>query len=478
MRDDSELTAQIDELRNNEGVGEDDVCTDDMSIPAEFSDDALALRFTEKHKDDLRYVAGWGKWMVRESAIWRPDDTLQVFNLVRRVCREAAAECESDKLAAAVASAKTVAAVEKLARSDRRHAMTADDWDKDLWLLNTPAGVVDLRTGQMRPHRPDDYMTKITAVAPGGECPLFMKFRDRITAGDKELQAFLKRVAGYSLTGVTNEHAMFFGYGTGANGKSTLANALSGIMNTYAAIAPMETFIASPNDRHPTDLAMLQGARLVVAQETEEGRHWAENKIKQITTGDPISARFMRQDFFTYTPQFKLMIVGNNKPSLRGVDEAMRRRMNLIPFTVCVPKQERHQKLPEKLKEEWPGILAWMVEGCLEWQRIGLAPPASVVSATEKYLETEDSLAIWLRDCCTVGDWQEAGLIELFGSWKRWAEAAGEQPGARKRFVNALEGRGFEHRRLASGRYGFRGVGLRAEHARWESEPEQGFGEI
>src|SRR6185437_11667835 len=172
----------------------------------------------------------------------------------------------------------------------------------------------------------------------------------RITGGDAELQAFLQRFAGYCLTGVTREHAMAFGFGTGANGKGTFLNTLTGIMDSYAAVAPMETFTSSTVDRHSTELAMLRGARLVTAQETEEGRRWAESRIKALTGGDPITARLMRQDFFTFTPQFKLIIAGNHKPGLRGVDEAIRRRFHLIPFAVKIPPEERDKDLADKMK--------------------------------------------------------------------------------------------------------------------------------
>jgi putative DNA primase/helicase len=357
---------------------------DDDCCPPAFTDEALTLRFTEKHGAELRYVATWGRWLMWDGSVWRFDETLRAFDLSRAICRQASIECNKPRISSVVASAKTVAAVERLAKADRRHAATASQWDADAWLLNTPGGVVDLRTGKMRPHNPDDYMTKIVAVAPGGECPLWGQFMKRITGGDRELQDFLQRVAGYSLTGITREHALFFGYGTGANGKGTFLNTLTGILDGYAAIAPMETFTASQNDRHPTDLAMLRGARLVTAQETEEGRRWAESKIKALTGGDPITARFMRQDFFTFTPAFKLFIAGNHKPGIRGVDEAIRRRFHLVPFTITVPLKERDPELAEKLKAEWPGILAWAIQGCLEWQRIGLSPPKAVQSARRK----------------------------------------------------------------------------------------------
>jgi putative DNA primase/helicase len=212
----------------------------------------------------------------------------------------------------------------------------------------------------IREHRRDDYCTKATSVGADfrADCPLWRSFLLRVMGGDQSMVDYLQRVCGYCLTGLTNEHVLFFACGTGANGKSTFANVLTGILGTgpsgYAAIAPISTFTASQTDQHPTDLAMLRGARLVVAQETEENRTWAISRIKMMTGGDLIAARFMRQDFFTYRPQFKLLILGNHKPSLQNVDEATRRRFHLIPFTVTIPAEERDQKLADKLKAEYP----------------------------------------------------------------------------------------------------------------------------
>ena len=446
-------------LGRREPSGNDD-CN---ARPSGFTDEGLALRFTDQHADTLRYVAGWGRWMEWTGTVWKTDGTLHVFDLSRAVCRLASTECNEGRVAAAVASAKTVAAVERLTKADRHHAATVEQWDADPWLLNTPGGTVDLRTGKMRRHRPEDYLTKATAVAPGGDCPLWLGFLNRITAMDLELQAYLQRMAGYALTGSIREHALFFGYGTGANGKGVTINTVSGIMGDYAAIATMETFTASQSDRHPTDLAMLRGARLVTAQETEEGRRWAESRIKAMTGGDPITARFMRQDFFTYIPCFKLLIAGNHRPALRGVDEAIRRRMNLIPFSVRIPPEERDADLPEKLVVEWPGILKWAIEGCLEWQRIGLAPPAAVTEATAEYLAAEDAPSNWLAECCIQHGTLHSSSSDLFKSWKAWAEATGEFPGSQKGFTQKLVGKGFGQRRLGDGKAGFLGVGLKAE---------------
>lgn len=432
----------------------------DSHRPPAFTDEALALRFAERHADKLRYVAGSSKWFIYDGKHWATDDTLHAFDMSRRLCREASAEYNKPKVASLLASAKTVANIERLSKADRRLAATMDQWDVDPLLLNTPDGVVDLSTGQTREHRASDYLTRMTAVSPNGVCPTWKEFLNRVTAGDVDLQRFLQRKAGYALTGLTREHALFFLYGLGANGKSVYLNTLAGIMGEYHRTAAIETFTASNTDRHPTDLAGLRGARLVTAIETEEGRRWAESRIKSLTGGDRIAARFMRQDYFEFTPQFKLVIAGNHKPGLRSVDEAIRRRFNLIPFTVHIPPKERDETLTEKLKAEWPGILSWMIEGCLDWQRGGLDPPTAVRDATAEYLAAEDALSSWMDDKCDRSPQCKETSTDLFLSWKNWADAAGEPSGAQKRFSQKLEERGFEKVRDKHGR-SFQGLRLR-----------------
>ncbi|WP_175851862.1 phage/plasmid primase, P4 family [Burkholderia cepacia] len=425
------------------------------------TEDALALAFTRRYHRDWRYVAAWGRWLVWDGHRWRTEDTLAATDLIRSVCRHAAVHADNPKIAAKLASSGTVGGVERLARADRRHAATTSEWDADPWLLNTPGGVVDLKTGRQRPHDRADRMTKITTATPGGDCPIWRQFLVEITGGDADLQAYLQRMVGYCLTGVTSAHALFFLYGTGANGKSVFANVVSTILGDYASTASMDTFVEARGDRHPTDLAGLRGARFVTAIETEQGRRLNESKVKAITGGDKISARFMRQDFFEYTPQFKPVIVGNHKPAIRNIDEAMKRRMHLIPFTVTIPPERRDGNLTDKLLAERDGILAWAVAGCLVWQREGLKPPASVVSATEEYFESEDALGRWLDERCVREANAKSLTAELFGDWKQWADSAGEFIGSQRRFSDLLITRGVEKWRNTAGVRGFRGIGLK-----------------
>ena len=243
----------------------------------EFSDEALALEFAQHHAVDLRFVAAWKRWYIWDGKVWREDTTLRAVEMCRELCRAAAAR--AGKNAQAVASKRTVNAVEGLAKADRRLAATSDQWDADPWLLNTPDGVVDLRTGKLMPHQADTFMTKMSAASPGGACPTWMAFLGRVTGGDVELQRFLQRLVGYALTGLTTAHALAFMYGTGANGKSVFNNTVAGLFGDYHTVAPIETFTASAFDRHPTELAALRGARLVTSVETEEGRRWAEARV-------------------------------------------------------------------------------------------------------------------------------------------------------------------------------------------------------
>jgi putative DNA primase/helicase len=431
------------------------------------SEDAMALEFASRHVHELRYVAPWGRWLAYDGTRWARDETLHVFDRARLICRETAAGCEK---ANGIASAKTVVAVEKLARADRRLAATTAQWDAVPWCLTTgddsgEAATFDLRTGIERPCDPLDFITKGTAcmAAPRGTPhPLWSKFLNRVTNGDADLQAFLQRYVGYCLTGITSEHAFVFAYGTGSNGKSTFINTVANIFGDYATIASMATFIATKVEQHPTDLAKLMGARLVVAMETQKGRRWDEIKIKALTGGDKITARFMRQDFFDYTPAFKLLIAGNNKPRLTTVDEAMRRRLLLVPFTVRISPAERDPRLPAKLKAEWPAILRWAIDGCLEWQRIGLNPPSSVQDATDAYFHDQDTVGQWLEDCTkNDGELAFTRTAELFASWKGWCEACNIKPGSEMAFSTALAERGFKKKRNGAGQQGFRALAVK-----------------
>jgi putative DNA primase/helicase len=434
------------------------VDTVEQEVNVAFSDIALSQRFVDQNADRLRFIPKIG-WLVWDGRRWKIDELLSGRETGKQVCRAASHECNRPKMAQLIASAKTVSSVERLAQCDPQIVSEVDDWDKDQWLFNTPAGTVDLTTGAVRDHKQTDHITKIAGTAPNYKMPtpLWDSFLDLITAGNSDLKAFLQRKTGYELTGVTREHALFFNYGTGANGKSTFMNAIMKCLGDYHQTAPIETFTISKSDRHPTELARLRGARLVTSMETEEGRRWAESRIKQLTGDDPVSARFMRQDFFEYRPQFKLDISGNHKPGLRSVDEAIRRRFNLIPILVTIPEAQRDKKFGEKLEAELPGILAWAIQGCIMWQNEGLNPPTIVKDATEAYLQAEDAISAWMEECIQRAPDAFTAQGEIFRSWKQWAQESGEEAGSQRSFIQKLEPRGLVRARINKAR-GMKGL--------------------
>jgi putative DNA primase/helicase len=438
----------------------------DVELDYVFTEDSLALRFSERHANDLRYISAKAQWLKWDGTRWRAEQTTLAFDLARDSCREDAKTYGNGKPPKGVYSAKTIAAVERLAAADRRQAATLDQWDPDDLLLTTgastdmPAQTFDLITGNGRPPNPADYITKATAcgaAAPGTPHPTWSAFLNRITNNDAGLQAFLQRYIGYCLTGATNEHVFVFAYGTGANGKSTFINTIAKIFGDYATIADVGTFIANEYDRHPSDVAKLHSARLVVAQETDKGRRWDEAKIKQMTGGDKLTARFMRGDYFDFVPKFKLFITGNHKPRLDNVDEAMRRRLLLVPFTAQIPEGERDPDLSRKLEAEWPAILRWAIAGCGMWRREGLKPPAIVTEATADYFNDQDTHQQWMEDCLGDGGPHAFTAIgQLFASWRQWCEERGLKPGSAKALSEALGDRGHQRARAPGGVRGFK----------------------
>lgn len=406
-------------------------------------EDTLALEFISRNRD-LIYVPAFGRWRRWNGYKWIEDEKLSTFTKIRELCRGVAPELGSGKERSQVLKSATVAGIERLARSDERSVIGAAELDSDPWVLNTPNGIIDLKTGAVKPNEPKAYLTRATATGMGDRpTPLWDRFLRKVTDDNAELIGFLQRVTGYVLTGSIREHVLFFFFGTGGNGKSVFLNTLTWLLADYAAVAHMSTFAESRLEQHPTDLAMLRGARLVTAQEIKQGQAWAEDKIKLMTGGDPITARFMRQDFFTYQPQFKLLLSGNRKPTLKAVDESVRRRFRIVPFTVTIPEARRDRDLSEKLKVEWPGILRWMVEGCLRWQAEGLEPPEVVQAATEQYLESMDVFSEWLLERCEVGKDYCGKFGRLYQDWRQFAELWNDPPGKHQEFVERLESHGF-----------------------------------
>jgi putative DNA primase/helicase len=359
-------------------------------------------------------------------------------------------------------SKRTAGNLRDIAMHDRRIAATIDQWDQHPMLLGVPGGVVDLKTGELLPAQPELYITKRTSIAPApGACPSWLALLERVTQGDGSLLAYLQRMCGYVLTGETREECFAFIYGPAQTGKSTFIRVLQEILGDYHCKAQMETFTESRHERHAEELAVLVGSRLVTCTETEEGKRWNESRIKALTGRDRIRARFMRENSFEFDPQFKLIIAGNHAPQLRNVDEAMRRRLHIIPFTQPITMEERDDRLADKLRAEYPHILHWMIQGALAWQDAKLGRPDSIAQAVDSYLAGEDTIGEWLAECVELeGKCQTSGAYINF---KRWADSAGEYVMPQKRFVLALKERGFDTKRGAQGKRYITGLQLKLD---------------
>ena len=300
-------------------------------------------------------------------------------------------------------TARGIDAMLRLVRSEPAIAIDPSNLDSDPWLWNCETGTLDLRTGKLREHRRDDRITKLCAVKfdPRAGCGLWLQFLEDVTAGDRQLNAYLQKAVGCSLTGDVREHVLFFLYGIGANGKSTFINAVQAMMGAdYAMKAPPDLLMVKANETHPTERADLAGKRFVACIEAGEGKRLAEALVKEMTGGDPLHR--MREDFWQFDPTHKIWLAANHKPNIRGTDEGIWRRIKIIPFTVVIRPDRRDKELPQKLKAEFSGILNWAVDGCLRWQAEGLAEPDVVQAATGQYRQQQDVLAAFLAECCVV----------------------------------------------------------------------------
>lgn len=436
----------------------------DLTDEGVITEDGVALVFADRHANGLRYDHDAGAWYQWTGSHWRRDNTALAFSEARDLVR-ALSMGQKQQVRNITSRANFAGNVERYARTDRSLVATQAAWDCDPFLLGTPGGTVELRTGQLRAARPQDYITKIAAVAPAAKAdsPTWDKFLQDATSGDKDLIKFLQVLCGYAMTGDTSEHLLAFIYGPGGNGKSVFLNTIGGVLGDYHTAAAMETFTESHHDRHPTDLAMLRGARLVTCAETSEGRAWAETRIKQMTGGDPISARFMHRDFFTYHPTFQLLIVGNHKPQLRNITDAMRRRLAMIPF-VHAPSNPDHA-LGDKLRAEWPSILRWMINGCLIWQAEGIKRPDIVIETTKEYFSEQDLLGQWIEERLEKTPLAESKVLgtKLYESFACFAQQAGEhRPGDIKWFHEHMERHGFV-RTKSHGERVYRGARLKPE---------------
>ena len=344
-----------------------------------------------------------------------------------------------------------------LARAIKPIADAGDGWDADPWLLGVPNGVIELRTGTLRPGQPDDRITMQIGAPfdPDATAPRWTQFIQEVFLGNQSLVDFVHRAIGYSLTGITTEQVLFLLYGTGANGKGTLTNTIKRVLGDYAWNMPFTTIEMKDRTAIPNDLAALVGRRFVIASETNDGTRMNEARVKALTGCDPVTARFLHGEFFTFEPFGKYWLSVNHKPIVRDDSHGFWRRLRLIPFT---RRFEVNPTLASELAAEAPAILAWCVRGCLAWQEHGLQPPSIVTEATTAYERDSDPLAVFIDEACDLAPSGEVGAREIFQHYESWAIAHGLRPG--ERLSSTAFGRKLAERfdRIDGARRTYRGV--------------------
>ena len=439
------------------------------------------------HGQNIRYVHQWQAWITWDGARWQRDlcgavyamakDTAQriytheAHTLGQRATKAneqphktaAQEETARDALAAYKArlkwahqseSRQRIEAMMTLAQSEPGIPVSPNDLDQQPWLLNCSNGTLDLRSGELLVPLRSHLITKTTGVPflPDVASPTWDRFLARIMGANPELMHFLQRAAGYSATGMVVEECMFFLHGNGGNGKSKFLGAVQGALGEYAKSVAPELLVEKKGDAgHPTEIADLAGARFTPTIETEDGKRFAESLFKLLTGGDKIKARRMREDFWEFDPTHKFWLAANHKPVIRGTDVGIWRRIHLIPFEVTITAEERDPQLAEKLRVEAPGVLAWIVRGCLAWQEHGLCVPEKVAIATQTYRAEMDTLKPWMDECCEIGGRTQTPARDLYASYSAWATANGERVVSATVFGKQLNERGFDSFRATRG---------------------------
>lgn len=428
--------------------------------PRPCTDLGNAERFAHRFSDRLRYCHDTGKWLVWDGRRWREDNEGSAMRFAALTARGILSEAQTGehnpdrgplaKWAIESESRSRLEAMIALAKSRPELVVRVDALDADPWLLNVKNGTIDLRSGGIRPHDRADLITKLapTTYDPDAECPRFLMFVDRIFARHADLIAFVQRWLGHCLTGDIREPLLPVFHGVGANGKSVLVETMLGIMGDYGGSAPPYLLTESKQHEHPTEIADLRGRRFVPASETEEGSALKMQLVKRLTGDQTLKGRFMRQDYFEFPRTHKHVLVTNNKPRVREDSEAVWRRLRLVPFDVVIPEQERDRDLLRKLRNEWPGILSWLVQGCLDWQREGLREPAAVVAATTVYRQGENAVGRFLDEACVIET--PPGPFTLFVPWaslwreyERWTGDTGEAQMTSRTLGAALDRLGY-----------------------------------
>ncbi len=426
-----------------------------------------AQSFVHLHKDKVRYCDRMGGWYHYGGKRWTRAEGGEIERLAKETVRhlyEMAALEPDDARRQAIAkhAAKTEAAgkldaILELAKTEEGIIVPPDAFDADPWLFNTQTGTLDLRTGGVRPHRPEDMITNISPAEWRGTdlgAPLFGRFLSEAMDGDREKIDFLQRAAGYTLSGDMREQVFMFLHGPEAAGKGTFIRAMADVIGAYAQSTEIETFLTARRETVRNDIASLVGARLVTASEPEDGQSFDEGLIKILTGQDKTKARFLFREAFEFSATFKIWLQGNHRPHIRSTGGAMWRRLLIVPFEKTVPEGKRDKTLGDKLRtpEERAGILAWMVRGCLEWQRTGLKPPEKVRAAVAEYRAAEDRIAPFLEDCCEVHPSGAVPAAQLYARYKAWAESNCERPLSKRSFGMRLSEKGFEPDRTGRAR--------------------------
>jgi putative DNA primase/helicase len=442
-----------------------------LSIPR--SDAGNSESFALLHGGRFRYDHSRGKWHVFNGRYWAADENGEAQRAALHTARQRFLcatlipdrDLQRDIADWALRSESTYAlrAMLTSAQSIEQLATVAADYDRDPFLFTVGNGTLDLRTGELRDFRREDLITRASEViyAPDAECPRWDKFLDDIFMGDKSLSSFVQRAVGYSLTGDTREQCLFPTFGPGNNGKSTFLETTLKLVGSHGTITPFSTFLVRQNPGSPrNDLASLHGARLVKAAESQRQAILDEAVIKEITGQDSIAVRFLFKEQFTYFPTYKIWLTTNHRPTISGTDDAIWRRIRLIPFNRQFTGKDRDPRLREKLEMELSGILAWAVRGCLEWQRVGLGNAPQVEAATLNYRRESDHFGRFLTDCCTDRTRDQASGQEVFDAYVKWCAEHGERPESNNVFAQALADRGMKKKRTKKGVV-YTGIGLR-----------------
>ncbi|MFJ7888423.1 phage/plasmid primase, P4 family [Lysinibacillus xylanilyticus] len=434
----------------------DDVVAEEVEKPArkfKLTDLGNAERIAYEYGHVIRYIPSVG-WYIWNGKYWEYDEKGKLHRIVVKVVRKLGKS--DDEIEQKWARHCEKHNVRESAIKDLKILVPGDrnEFDQHKYLLNVENGVVNLKTGKLQPHDREFKLTKITNISfeENAKCPNWVAFLDQIFLGDKELTEYMQRLIGYSLTGDISEQIMMFLVGGGSNGKSTFINTIKDLVGEYSKQAKSDTFIKKKETGANNDIARLVGSRFVSAIESEEGEKLSESFVKQITGGEPVLARFLRQEYFEYIPEFKVFFTTNHKPIIGGLDEGIWRRVKLIPFDLNLPAHKRDKKLPEKLSLEMSGILNWAIEGCLKWQKDGLIEPKVVTKATGLYKEDMDILDPFLVECCYTdkeNDQIKIEAKELYNVYDSFCYKSGERTLGNRSFYRMLETKGFKKERGA-----------------------------